>query len=291
MPTEQRSNAGQWLAHTLWYGHTIQYVDPDFSVATMRDKLIGVLRHLSQTAPIHEIRACQLAQSAQVPVETVLKTLGTEENYPALLAYEQPNVTRERILSAAMGVFAQKGWQKTSLDEVASAAGMTKGAIYWHFRNKNDLFFALLDARLQKDTSPVQNEIQQATLMAQKGDALQAVVFLFTQAWTRCASDKQWLRLYLEVMSQANDPEIAQRLQGLYSHIWQMSAQFIRAMQAGGLTRADINPEHLAKLWCAIFDGVMAAVMANPQLDVEELAQQFIPILWQGLAPVSDQGK
>ncbi|MCB1660881.1 MAG: TetR family transcriptional regulator, partial [Pseudomonadales bacterium] len=94
-----------------------------------------------------------LAQSAQVSVEVVQKTLGSAQNYPALLAYESPNITRERILAAAMSVFSQKGWQKTSLDEVAAAAGMTKGAIYWHFRNKNDLFFALLDARLQRDTS------------------------------------------------------------------------------------------------------------------------------------------
>ena len=127
----------------------------------MRDKLMASLRQLSQHTPMQDISASQLAQAAQVSVEVVLNTLGAAENYPALLAYEHPNnVTRERILSAAMTVFAQKGWQKTSLDEVASAAGMTKGAIYWHFRNKNDLFFALLDARLQKDTSPVQNEIQ-----------------------------------------------------------------------------------------------------------------------------------
>ena len=255
----------------------------------MRDQLIGVLRQLSHNVSLTAISAEQVAQAAQVPVDEVLKTLGTAENYPALLAYDQPNITRERILSAAMTVFGQKGWQKTSLDEVAMVAGMTKGAIYWHFRNKNDLFFALLDARLQKDISPVQNEIQQASLMAQQGDAMQAVIFLFSQAWERHATDKQWLRLYLEVMSQANEPEIGQRLQKLYSHIWQLSAQFIRVMQEGGLTRADINPDHLAKLWCAVFDGVMATAMANPQLDVKELAQQFIPILWQGLAPV--QGK
>jgi len=194
-------------------------------------------------------------------------------------------VTRERILCAAMTVFAHKGWQKTYLDEVAAVAGMTKGAIYWHFRNKNDLFFGLLDARLQRDISPVKAEIQAAISLAKQGEPLNAMTELFAQAWSRSASDRAWTRLYLEVMSQAEEPEIAQRLTGLYEHIWHLSSQFVEAMQQGGLTRQDISPQTLAKLWCVIFDGVMAAAIANPNLDVRELAQQFMPILWQGLAP------
>lgn len=251
----------------------------------MREKLITVLKHLSQHCPVQQISAEQLAVAAQVSVEVVLQTLGSAENYPALIAYEQPNVTRERILCAAMTVFAHKGWQKTSLDEVAAVAGMTKGAIYWHFRNKNDLFFGLLDARLQRDISPVQNEIQAAINLAKQGEPLTAMTELFSQAWSRSAGDSAWSRLYLEVMSQAQEPEIAQRLSGLYEHIWHLSSQFVEAMQQGGLTRQDISPQTLAKLWCVIFDGVMAAAIANPNLDVRELAQQFMPILWQGLAP------
>jgi hypothetical protein len=92
-------------------------------------------------------------------------------------------------------------------------------------------------------------------------------------------------------MSQSREPEMAQRLQTLYEYIWQMSAEFVKTMQAGGLTRTDIPPQTLAMLWCAIFDGVMLAAIANPELDVSQLAHEFIPILWQGLAPSSTQGE
>ncbi|HMY00282.1 MAG TPA: hypothetical protein PKC44_10965, partial [Agitococcus sp.] len=67
----------------------------------MREKLITVLKHLSQHCPVQQISAEQVAQAAHVSVEVVLQTLGSAENYPALIAYEQPNVTRERILCAA----------------------------------------------------------------------------------------------------------------------------------------------------------------------------------------------
>lgn len=255
----------------------------------MREKLVHSLRQLALSHPLADITPEHLAQCAGVDVDIVNRTLGSPENYPALLAWEQPNETRERILQAAMQVFVQKGWQKTSLDEIAAAAGLTKGAIYWHFRNKHDLFFALVDARLHRDTSPVPDEIRQAIARSGDGDPQEAVAELFGAAWKRCASDRDWPRLYMEVVSQAQDPEIAARLQSMYRHLWDMSAGFVRVMQSGGLTRSDIPAETLAVLWCAIFDGVMFAAMANPGLDVGQMARQLIPVIWRGIAPSGPQ--
>jgi TetR/AcrR family acrAB operon transcriptional repressor len=52
--------------------------------------------------------------------------------------------TRTRILDAAERVFSRRGVSRTSLDDVARAAGVTRGAIYWHFKDKADLFGAML---------------------------------------------------------------------------------------------------------------------------------------------------
>ena len=56
---------------------------------------------------------------------------------------EKAQETRERILDAAEDVFYDKGVSNTSLNDVAQAAGVTRGAIYWHFKNKSDLFDAM----------------------------------------------------------------------------------------------------------------------------------------------------
>ena len=53
--------------------------------------------------------------------------------------------TRERLLDAAEVVFRERGVTRTSLAEVATAAGMTRGAVYWHFKDKADLFRAMCD--------------------------------------------------------------------------------------------------------------------------------------------------
>lgn len=54
--------------------------------------------------------------------------------------------TRQRIIAAAEQVFYDKGVFETTLEDVARAAGVTRGAIYWHFANKTELLLALHDA-------------------------------------------------------------------------------------------------------------------------------------------------
>ncbi len=56
---------------------------------------------------------------------------------------EKAELTRESILDAATQVFFKRGVARASLEEVAQAAGVTRGAVYWHFRDKLDLFAAI----------------------------------------------------------------------------------------------------------------------------------------------------
>jgi TetR/AcrR family acrAB operon transcriptional repressor len=53
---------------------------------------------------------------------------------------QQALETRQQILDVALRLFSQRGVSSTSLAEIAKAAGVTRGAIYWHFKNKSDLF-------------------------------------------------------------------------------------------------------------------------------------------------------
>lgn len=58
---------------------------------------------------------------------------------------EESLETRSRILDAAENVFHAQGVARTSLADVAQAANVTRGAIYWHFKNKSDLFDAMCE--------------------------------------------------------------------------------------------------------------------------------------------------
>ena len=60
---------------------------------------------------------------------------------------ERREETRERVLAAAARVFAQRGFDATSLEAIADEAGFSRGAVYYNFADKEELFFELLDCR------------------------------------------------------------------------------------------------------------------------------------------------
>ena len=57
---------------------------------------------------------------------------------------EAADQTRQEIIQAALNTFSQRGFNDTRLDDIACEAGITRGAIYWHFKNKADLYTRLV---------------------------------------------------------------------------------------------------------------------------------------------------
>jgi TetR/AcrR family acrAB operon transcriptional repressor len=62
-----------------------------------------------------------------------------------------PEASRDAILDAALRCFAKRGYHETSVDDIAARARLSKGAIYWHFAGKRELFLALLDRAMAHD--------------------------------------------------------------------------------------------------------------------------------------------
>src|SRR5262245_47465010 len=58
---------------------------------------------------------------------------------------EEALETRNRILDAAERIFDRRGVSRTALQDIAEAAGVTRGAIYWHFKGKDELFAAMME--------------------------------------------------------------------------------------------------------------------------------------------------
>ena len=63
------------------------------------------------------------------------------------------NDTKERILITALHLFARDGYEAVSVSDIAQALGMTKGALYKHYRNKRDIFDSMLKRMLELDSS------------------------------------------------------------------------------------------------------------------------------------------
>ena len=102
--------------------------------------------------------------------------------------------TRASLLDAAERLFQAKGVSRTSLNDIALRAGTTRGAIYWHFKDKADLFNAMM-ARV---TLPLENAFQQASA---DEDPLPGLRECVLRALRNTAGDEQTRRVF-EVATQ-----------------------------------------------------------------------------------------
>ena len=102
---------------------------------------------------------------------------------------QDAQATREALLDAAERVFGQRGVSRTSLNHIAEAAGLTRGAVYWHFKDKADLF----NAMMERVTLPLENELE--GLADQPGDLIEALVQRLMRSLARIAGDERTQRV------------------------------------------------------------------------------------------------
>ncbi|GEM_PF-173880 len=85
----------------------------------------------------------------------------TPEQKIAVLSAEERR--KEKILEAAFRVFSSKGFQNTTMDDIASTAGVSKGTCYQYFKSKEEIFIATIDATLERLLSQAEQAASKAT--------------------------------------------------------------------------------------------------------------------------------
>ena len=106
---------------------------------------------------------------------------------------------RQRLLDAALEVFASRGFERATLDQVAEAAGLTKGAIYSNFAGKDDLFFAVMSEQALRRAEAVRTAL--AARPDQDGQqAARSIGRLLTEAFTQ---EREWQLVFLDFWGRA----------------------------------------------------------------------------------------
>ena len=93
-----------------------------------------------------------------------------------------PEATRRRILDAAIDVFAEKGYHDTAVDDIVRASDTSKGAVYFHFPNKQGIFMVLVDELTKMLAQRVEKSIaREHGAVAKLESALKTVTDIFTR--------------------------------------------------------------------------------------------------------------
>ena len=191
--------------------------------------------------------------------------------------------TRSRILDAAERVFSERGVSRTSLEDIAHAAAVTRGAIYWHFKDKRDLFAAMVD----RVTLPMEAMVA-ASSDESIADPIASLRASAVSALKRTATDRQVQRVfdvvthkceYLGEMAGLNN-----RISAVQKGCVDRAEQAIRNAIRRGQLPPSVNPRLAAIGLDSLLYGLISSWLANPAyLPLERQAEAMIDLFLGGL--------
>jgi AcrR family transcriptional regulator len=115
---------------------------------------------------------------------------------------ERREETRQEVLAAAARVFAQRGFHATSLDAIAEEAGFSRGAVYYNFADKEELFLELLDRRCAERAQDLREVFAGTDETDVEATSRQAQIAA-EHALDAMTGDPEWRALYLEFLAHA----------------------------------------------------------------------------------------
>jgi AcrR family transcriptional regulator len=195
---------------------------------------------------------------------------------------------REALLRAAAEVFSERGFKDATIDEIAERAGYSKGALYWHFESKDELFFALMNAFIDAPAREMIDLFQSAPPeqdMAPEGSrrfvellaGQRELLLLEHEYWSQAVRDPQLRARYAEHRSKLRSA-LGQALKVRYEHL--------------GTPTLPIDPEDNATIVMSLFAGLAQQRLIDPSSVPDELFGQTLVLIYRGLlASVHDRSK
>jgi AcrR family transcriptional regulator len=193
--------------------------------------------------------------------------------------------TRARLLESAAEEFARNGLERTSIEQVASGAGYTRGAFYGHFESKEELCLAMLEERFDRyldEFSRVLATDEEPEIRARRaGDHLARIV----------ESDPASQRLLFEFAAHGlRNERFRRELVERYRRLRERVAEVFRLHAEEYGVRSPVPFDRLALMTFTIANGVALAKLLEPEHVPEDLHGEILEILFSGLRTMVERG-
>ncbi|MEX6664493.1 TetR family transcriptional regulator [Pseudomonas sp. W2-17] len=189
---------------------------------------------------------------------------------------EEAQETRKQILEAAEQAFYDRGVSRTTLADIAALAGVTRGAIYWHFSNKADLVQAMLDSLHE----PLE-EMARASESEDEIDPLGWTRKLLTHLFQQVASDPKTRRINEILFHKFEFTDEMCDMRQQRQFVW-LDANERIALALGNASRqgqlpADLNPQRAAICLHAYVHGIIGQWLLVPEsFSLQDDAQRLV---------------
>jgi TetR/AcrR family acrAB operon transcriptional repressor len=198
---------------------------------------------------------------------------------------EEALATRHRLLDAAEQVFSEKGVSRTCLNDIAQAAGVSRGAIYWHFKNKADLFNAMMDSAIlpmEQTLQQMGHDVSQDPLAELERAMLRSMHSIENDAHTRALFEVATMKVeYVDELLAVKQRHVTCYVEG--------TLQIHRSLQeaaARGTVVLPVSAAVIARGLHALMVGLIHTWMLDTSaFKLVEVAQASIRTYLRGLAP------
>jgi TetR/AcrR family transcriptional regulator, acrAB operon repressor len=195
---------------------------------------------------------------------------------------EEAAITREQLLKKALTVFSKEGYAATTLEDIAREAKVTRGAIYWHFGSKAELYNTLIREYADRGNVIIQQAVSEG------GSLLDILRRVFVRQLQIIEDDREMRALMeLYLFKTGLVPELEEgRQQQIESGVAliDMLAGIMSQGMDQGFLRSDVDAKEMARAYLAFQNGLMSLWLTAPgQFSLKASAEAFADILMAGI--------
>jgi len=186
------------------------------------------------------------------------------------------------IMNKSITLFARKGYYSTTLDNLANACGLTKGALYCHFKTKEELFISVFKEVEKLYVNPLREYIDGLT-----GDALHKIACIIK--WNSLFAVKQRGVILFLVTISAEILDVHNNLQDvmndLYDRIRTLIVKVIEEGKQEGTIRTDMDADLMAMLFIGAHDGILLQYsMRRGAIEGRDISRTLIKTFTKGFS-------
>lgn len=189
---------------------------------------------------------------------------------------------RDRLLAAASGVFARRGFRGATIDEIAAAAGIAKGTVYLYFASKEDLFFALFEQMTQRALAGSPDPAQMNALSASE-----KIETIFFSLASDLDSQEAMIPLMLEFWSASGVEETRARFGGAFAVMFaEFRKTIVEILKEGAAQdefHTDVACNEVASSLMAMIDGLILQQWTDPRVRLTHSLRKALPLFLRGL--------
>ena len=183
--------------------------------------------------------------------------------------------TRERVLTAARSVFANRGFHGASVEEIASEAGFSTGALYSNFDGKEDLFLVLMEREIEEHAREIEEAVRARSSVAERATG-------GARRWmTMIEREPEVLLLFMEFWAYGvRDPDMRPKVAARFAQAREVLTALIADSVRDFDLELDLPAEQLAIAIDALADGIARQKLAHPDAVPDELMGRVLSLLF-----------